>query len=54
MACKAELGKYPMIIDISKKILNYFSYLHEKDDISIVKQYELHFTTVVKIVLTQI
>ena len=27
-----------MIIDINKKILNYLSYLHDKDDNSIVKQ----------------
>ena len=38
MASRAELGKYPMIIDINKKILNYLSYLQGKDDNSIVKQ----------------
>ena len=39
MTSRAELGKYPMIIDINKKILNYpISYLHDKDDNSIVKQ----------------
>ena len=38
MASRAELGKYPMIIDIDKKILNYLSYLQDKDDNSIVKQ----------------
>ena len=38
MTSRAELGKYPMIIDINKKILNYLSYLHDKDDNSIVKQ----------------
>ena len=38
MASKAELGKYAMIIDISKKILNYLSYLQDKDDNSMVKQ----------------
>ena len=38
MASRAELGKYPMIIDINKKILNYLSYLQDKDDNSIVKQ----------------
>ena len=38
MASRAELGKYPIIIDINKKILNYLSYLQDKDDNSIVKQ----------------
>ena len=38
MASRAELGKYPMIIEINEKILNYFSYLQDKDDNSIVKQ----------------
>ena len=34
----AELDRYPMIIDINKKILNYLSYLQDEDDNSIVKQ----------------
>ena len=38
MASIAELGKYPMIITINKKILNYLSYLQDKDDNLIVKQ----------------
>ena len=38
MASRAELGKYPMIIDINKTILNYLSYLQDKDNNSIVKQ----------------
>ena len=38
MASRAELRRYPMIIDINKKILNYLSYLQDKDDNSIVKQ----------------
>ena len=38
MATRAELGKYPTIIDINKKILNNLSYLQDKDDNSIVKQ----------------
>ena len=29
---------YPLIVDINKKILNYLSYLREKDDNSMVKQ----------------
>ena len=39
IACRAELGKFPLIIDINKKILNYLSYLQEKDENSIVKQH---------------
>ena len=35
---RAELGKYPMTIDINKKILNYLSYLQDKDYNSIVNQ----------------
>ena len=31
IACRAELGKFPMIIDINKKILNYLGYLIGKD-----------------------
>ena len=38
MARRADLGKCPMVIDINKKILNYLSYLQDKDDNSIVKQ----------------
>ena len=38
MASRPELGKYPIIIDINKKILNYLSYLQDKDDNSTVKQ----------------
>ena len=38
IACRAELGKFPMIIDINKKILNYLDYLIGKDEDSIVKQ----------------
>ena len=38
IACRAELGKFPMIIDINKKILNYLGYLIGKDEDSIVKQ----------------
>ena len=38
IACRAELGKFPLIVDINKKILNYLSYLQEKDENSIVKQ----------------
>ena len=30
MASWVELGKYLMIIDINKKILNYVSYLQDK------------------------
>ena len=30
IACRAELGKFPLIIDINKKLLNYLNYLREK------------------------
>ena len=36
--CRAELGKFPSIIDINKNILNYLNYLREKEESSIVKQ----------------
>jgi len=32
MARRTELVKYPLIIDINKKILYYLSYLQDKDD----------------------
>ena len=59
MASRAELGKYPMIIEVNKKILNYLSYQQDKDDNSIIKQslqiyIYTYFTTVVKIVSSQI
>ena len=38
IACRAELGKFPLIIDINKKILNYLNYLRGKEESSIVKQ----------------
>ena len=38
IACRAERGKLPMIIDINKKILNYLDYQRVKDEDSIVKQ----------------
>ena len=38
IACRAELGKFPKISDINKKILNYLSYLIGKDEDSVVKQ----------------
>ena len=38
IACRAELGKFPLIIDINKKILNYLNYLREKEESSITKQ----------------
>ena len=38
IACRDELGKFPMIIDINKKILNYLDYLIRKDEDSIVEQ----------------
>ena len=38
VACISELGRFPLIIDINSKILNYLNYLQEKDENSIVKQ----------------
>ena len=38
-ACRSELGRFPLIININNKILiNYLNYLQEKDENSIVKQ----------------
>ena len=36
--CRGELGRFPLIVDINEKILNYIMYLFEKDEDSIVKQ----------------
>ena len=49
MACRAELGRFPLIIAINQKIINYFLYLHNKGNDSIVKQIfsmsaKLHFS----------
>ena len=38
MACRAELGRFPLIIAINQKIINYFLYLHNKGNDSIIKQ----------------
>ena len=38
VACRAELGRCPLIIAINRKILNYILYLLSKDDDSVVKQ----------------
>ena len=38
VACRAELGRFPLIIAINRKILNYILYLLSKDDDSVVKQ----------------
>ena len=38
VACRAELGRLPLIVDINKKILNYVHYLQGKDEHSIAKQ----------------
>ena len=38
VACRAELGRFPLIVDMNKKILNYVHYLQGKDSHSIVKQ----------------
>ena len=38
VACRAELGRFQLIIDINKNILNYVHCLQGKDEHSIVKQ----------------
>ena len=38
IACRAELGRLPLLIPINQKIMNYFVYLNNKDNDSIVKQ----------------
>ena len=38
MACRAELGRFPLNIAINQKIINCFLYLHNKGNDSIVKQ----------------
>ena len=38
IACRAELGRFPLIIDINKRMLNYVTYLRNKDQDSIFKQ----------------
>ena len=38
VACRSELGRFPLIIDINNKILNYLNYLQEKDENSILTQ----------------
>ena len=38
VACRSELGRFPSIININNKILNYLNYLREKYENSIVKQ----------------
>ena len=38
VACRAELGKFPLIIAINQKIINYTLYLQNKENDSIVKQ----------------
>ena len=35
IACRAELGRFPLIIDINKRMLNYVTYLRNKDQDSI-------------------
>jgi len=38
VACRGELGRFPLIVGINEKILDYIMYLFEKDEDSIVKQ----------------
>ena len=41
VACRADLGRFPLRIAINRKILNYILYLLSKDDDSVVKQFFL-------------
>ena len=38
IACRAELGRLPLIIPINQRIMKYLVYLNKKDNDSIVKQ----------------
>ena len=38
LACRAELGRLPLIVLINQKIMKYFFYLNNKNNSSIVKQ----------------
>ena len=38
IACRAELGRYPLIFDINKIILKYISYLQSKEQSCLVIQ----------------
>ena len=38
MACRSELGRYPLLISIKKNIINYFKHIFKLDDNSIIKQ----------------
>ena len=38
MACRAELGGFPLIVAINYKIINYTLYLQKKENDSVVKQ----------------
>ncbi|CAB3997693.1 Hypothetical predicted protein [Paramuricea clavata] len=38
IACRSEIGKYPLLITIKKNIINYFKHIYKLDDNSIVKQ----------------
>ena len=38
IACRAKLGRYPLIFDINKRILKYISYLQSKEQSALVIQ----------------
>ena len=42
VACRAELERFPLIIAINQKIINYALYLQYKENDSIVKQILTH------------
>ena len=38
LACRAELGRLPLVVPINQKIMKYFVYLNNKNNASIVEQ----------------
>ena len=43
VACRAELGRFPLLIAINKRILNYLIYLQNKQPDSFVRQSFFNF-----------
>ena len=53
LACRAELGRLPLIIQIKEKIMKYLIYLNNKDNDSIVKQYNVSLRRRIFTLLTE-
>ena len=55
LACRAELGRLPLIMPINEKIMKYFiyTYLKNKDNDSIVKQYNVSLCRRIFTLLTE-